>query len=114
MTISFKYFDEITFGDKNLMKEFIEIFEEQIPEFVNDFKEALANQDYIKIAAVAHKAKSTISVFGMQKWEEQLKDIQTKIHQNIIPENIDLLFLQFEKDAYETLQIFKKYVAKMD
>jgi|YNPMSStandDraft_1061717.scaffolds.fasta_scaffold02829_3 HPt (histidine-containing phosphotransfer) domain-containing protein len=114
MNIDFKYFNEVTSGDKNIMIEFIQIFEEQIPEFVNAFKNALQANDYNKIASIAHKAKSTVAVFGMKKWEDEFKNIQIKIQNKIIPDNLNLLILHFEKDAIETLKFFKNYVEKID
>ncbi len=113
MDIDFKYFEEVTAGDKNTMLEFIQIFEEQIPEFTKQLKNALASKNYREIATIAHKAKSTIAVFGMKKWEEELKKIQINIYNEIIPDNLNFLILQLEKDAKETLKIYKDYVEKI-
>jgi HPt (histidine-containing phosphotransfer) domain-containing protein len=114
MDIDFSYFNEVTFGDKMLMLEFIDIFEKQIPEIVNDLKNALNEKNYKKIASIAHKAKSSVAVFGMKKWEKALKDLQISIEKGEIPENLDTFILEFQKEAYETIKIYKEYVDKQN
>lgn len=108
------YFLDVSSGDPFIMQELIDIFEEQIPEFVRDMKEALQMGDFKKLAAVAHKAKSSVSVFGMKKWEEQLKHLQVELLENRIPTNLSEIIINFEKDAYETLQYFKDYVKGLE
>ncbi len=105
------YFMEVTGGDKNVMLEFLQIFKEQILEFINELNSAIQQGDFKKVAAVAHKAKSTVAVFGMKDWEFKLKEIQVKINEGIVPDNLNLLILQFEKDAYETYQFFEKFIS---
>ncbi len=104
------YFLDVSAGDPLIMQELIDIFDEQIPEFVRDMKDALQVGDYKKFASVAHKAKSSVSVFGMKEWENHLKYIQTEILENRIPNNLFEIITKFEKDAYETLYYFKEYV----
>ncbi len=108
------YFLEVSGGNKEVMLEFLQLFEEQIPEFVNAFKQAIENNDYNKVAAIAHKAISTVAIFGMKLWEQRLKEIQLEINNGNFPENINFVILEFEKDAYETLKNFKQYVNNME
>ncbi|MCX7861672.1 MAG: Hpt domain-containing protein [Bacteroidales bacterium] len=114
MEYNIAYFLDVSFGDKALMRELIQIFEEQIPVFVSGIKKANAEGDYKQIAAIAHKAKSSVAVFGMTAWEEKLKQLQVDIINNQIPQNIEELVQQFEKDAYETLNYFKNYVNQLE
>ncbi|MBS2211024.1 Hpt domain-containing protein [Carboxylicivirga mesophila] len=63
--INLNYLESITDGSQELIKELVSIFIEQIPEFRDGFDEGLAQKDWSKIAAVAHKAKSSVMSMGM-------------------------------------------------
>jgi len=65
MDIDFSYFNEVTFGDKMLMLEFIDIFEKQIPEIVNDLKNALNEKNYKK--TLLSKIFSKVKNFFIKK-----------------------------------------------
>ncbi|MCT4587857.1 MAG: Hpt domain-containing protein [Carboxylicivirga sp.] len=75
--IDLGYLESITDGSQDLIKELIEIFIEQIPEFVDGFEEGLTQKDWMKVAAVAHKAKSSVMSMGMQELGNQdLKNLE--------------------------------------
>ncbi len=100
----FSYLNEVSSGDYTIMMEFIAIFKEQLPEFIDDFNKAISEKNYNKVAAIAHKAKSTVSIFGLHEWAVKLKQIQFDINQNIIPENLEQMVIDFENDSKETIE----------
>ncbi len=63
--INLNYLESITDGSQELIKELVSIFIEQIPEFREGFEEGLSQKDWAKVAAVAHKAKSSVMSMGM-------------------------------------------------
>ena len=63
--IDLAYLESITDGSKEIIEELINIFIEQIPEFTEDFDNGLAEKDWKKIAAAAHKAKSSVLSMGI-------------------------------------------------
>ncbi len=65
--INLSYLEGIAEGDKSIIKELIEIFIEQIPEFSDGFEESMLNNDWVKVAAIAHKAKSSVMSMGMEE-----------------------------------------------
>ncbi len=65
--INLNYLESITDGSQELIKELVTIFIEQIPEFKEGFDEGLNQKDWSKIAAVAHKAKSSVMSMGMDE-----------------------------------------------
>lgn len=108
----FSYLNEVSGGDYTIMMEFIAIFKEQLPEFINDFKKAISEKNYNKVAGIAHKAKSTVSIFGMHDWAVKMKQIQLDINQNIIPDNIGQMIIDFENDSLETIEKAIVYAEK--
>lgn len=110
--VDFSYLNEVSGGDYSVMNEFIQIFKEQLPEFIQQFNYAIDNNDYQSFAAIAHKAKSSVSVFGMHRWATILKQIQIDINQGIIPDNLKQVIIDFEKDSLEIIEEAIKYAHK--
>lgn len=65
--INLSYLESIADGDNRVIKEFIKIFLDQLPEFTNGFNSALSNKDWKAIAGIAHKAKSSMISMGMEE-----------------------------------------------
>nr|WP_321451852.1 Hpt domain-containing protein [uncultured Carboxylicivirga sp.] len=86
--IDLAYLESITDGNKEIIQELITIFIEQIPEFVEDFETGLKQHDWKKIAAAAHKAKSSVLSMGIN----ELGNIDLK--------NLELIAKQMLLDKY--------------
>lgn len=108
----FSYLNEVSSGDYTIMLEFIQIFKEQLPEFVLQLNDAIDNKNYQSVAAIAHKAKSTVSIFGMHEWATIFKQIQIDINQGIIPDHLKQMVVDFEKDGLEIIEEAIKYAEK--
>lgn len=63
--IDLSYLESISEGNDDIINELISIFIEQVPEFTEGFAEGLETRDWVKIAAVAHKAKSSVISMGI-------------------------------------------------
>ncbi|MDG5800102.1 Hpt domain-containing protein [Marinilabiliaceae bacterium ANBcel2] len=72
-----KYLNEISNGDKNIIKELITIFLEQIEEFSQGFKINFDKKRWKELAGLAHKAKSSVISMGMEELgNNDLKNIE--------------------------------------
>ena len=97
--IQTKHIDSIAAGDTEFMTELIDIFLEQIPEFISTMKNALNEQNYVLLAHEAHTAKSSVLTFGMEETGVLLKNIQLKAEANElekIPFMVNEAILQLE------------------
>lgn len=72
------YLKEVTGGEDEILKEFIVMFFEQLPEFKEGLHEHLETKDYQKLGELAHKAKSSVMTFGMEDLGWKLKELQLK------------------------------------
>lgn len=72
------YLKEITGGEPEIMKEFIHMFFDQMPEFRDGLTSHLANQKWKELGELAHKAKSSVMTFGMNELGYRLKELQLK------------------------------------
>ena len=75
--INLGYLESITDGDNELIKELVSIFIEQVPEFNVGFEDGLNKKDWGQIAAIAHKAKSSVMSMGMEELgNKDLKNLE--------------------------------------
>lgn len=72
------YLKEITGGEAEIMKEFIQMFFDQLPEFREGLTNHLLNKKYKELGELAHKAKSSVMTFGMNELGYRLKELQLK------------------------------------
>ena len=72
------YLKEITGGESEIMKEFIQMFFDQLPEFRNGMTNFLAEKKWKELGEIAHKAKSSVMTFGMNDLGHRLKELQMK------------------------------------
>lgn len=63
--INLSYLESIADGDREIIKELIVIFLEQIPEFTEGMQSAFEKEDWRVLAGLAHKAKSSVLSMGM-------------------------------------------------
>ncbi|TRX70659.1 Hpt domain-containing protein [Carboxylicivirga sp. M1479] len=103
--INLGYLESITDGSQELIKELITIFIEQIPEFKEGFEEGINKKDWVKIAAVAHKAKSSVMSMGMEELgNTDLKNLE------LIAKMLRIDEISDSSDNSEEIQQLKKNV----
>ena len=72
------YLNEITGGDADVTKEFIQMFFDQLIEFRTGMTGYLADKKWKELGELAHKAKSSIMTFGMNDLGHRMKELQLK------------------------------------
>ncbi len=85
--INLTYLESISDGDSDIIKELINIFIGQIPEFFEGFAKSYENAEWLKIAAYAHKAKSSVLSMGIDDLgNKDLKNLELICKQMILAE----------------------------
>lgn len=82
--VNLGYLDDISGGDNVFKKDLIEIFLKQIPEFVSNMHQFLADKKYDLLAKEAHTAKSSVLIFMMDESGSNLKKIQLLVEEGDI------------------------------
>jgi HPt (histidine-containing phosphotransfer) domain-containing protein len=70
------YLESMSPGSNELVVEMIQLFIEQLPEFTEGLDKHLKNKDYTALGALAHKAKSSVAVMGMDSLAADLKTLE--------------------------------------
>ena len=65
--IDLSYLTSIADNDQNLIKELVDIFLEQLPEFTDGLSTTYERHDWSTIASLSHKAKSSVVSMGMEE-----------------------------------------------
>lgn len=111
--INLDYLENISGGSKSLIKEMVEIFLEQVPEFTNEMKDLLKKKDYQSLGLLAHKAKSSVAIMGMNDLAEDLKDFEhlTKELKDI--ERYPSYIERFEQSCYQAIQELNEIIENL-
>jgi len=70
------YLESMSMGSNDLIIEMIQLFVEQLPEFTEGLTAHLNNGDYTALGSLAHKAKSSVAVMGMDALAADLKTLE--------------------------------------
>jgi HPt (histidine-containing phosphotransfer) domain-containing protein len=79
-------------GNNELMLEIIDIFVVQVEEFWIEMQDLFDKKDYDSLGKLAHKAKTSVAIMGMDTMSKKLKELElwcqeaknTEIYQDII------------------------------
>jgi len=107
--LDLSYIDSICEGNKEMMKEFSDIFFDQVPEFLEDFDSAYSKKDAVTLGKIAHKAKSTVSIMGLKDLAAELSKLEDATADGTFSENyIDYINL-FKQECSDTIKLLKVY-----
>ena len=70
------YLESISDGSKELIKEMIDIFISQINEYTEEMYTLWKNKDWDELGKLAHKAKSSVAIMGMNELANELKTLE--------------------------------------
>ncbi len=83
--INLSYLESIAQGDLEIFHELIQIFLDQIPEFTEGLDKNFSEKNWRQIAAIAHKAKSSVLSMGMEQvGNEDLKNLELLAKQMLV------------------------------
>lgn len=110
--ISTAYLESITGGDPGIIEEIVTIFKGQVPEFTNEMTDLYKKEAYYDLGLLAHKAKSSVAVMGMESTAVMLKtfELQAKAGEN--KEAYQGYIDQFISDTTQALNELNQYLGK--
>ena len=76
--INVSYLEEVCGGSKEIVSEMIGIFKDQVTEFYDEMSKLLEEKNYYDLGLLAHKAKSSLAIMGMEDMAMKLKDLELK------------------------------------
>lgn len=83
MRTDITYLENMAAGNTDLMIEMIEIFSEQVNDIRNEMLNLHEKQDWFRLGKLAHKAKGTVSIVGMNDLAAELKAFELKAKEGL-------------------------------
>ena len=81
MITDLNYLKTMSGGDDKFIAEMIDLFRDQIDEYKELMPQLLRNKNYNDLAKLAHKAKSSVAVMGMNHVADLLKKLEILAHE---------------------------------
>jgi HPt (histidine-containing phosphotransfer) domain-containing protein len=107
-----EYLVNITGGDMATMEEIAAIFGSQIPEFVTEMKQLLGEGRFAELGLLAHKAKGSVTVMGMDETSRMLKEFELLAKAGDQKERYEGFIVRFEEDTARVLEEINDYLSK--
>ena len=106
------YLMSITGGDIEVMSEIAGIFGSQVPEFLTGMRNLLEQQKYYDLGLLAHKAKGSVTVLGMEDTAKMLKEFELLAKAGDQKERYSEFISRFESDSATVMEEVNDYLSK--
>jgi len=93
------YLETVSGGDRELVKELTAIFREQVVEMHTEMISLLSEKKYHSLGLLAHKAKSSVAIMGMDDLSHMLKVFELQARAGEAAELYDSYVSRFENDT---------------
>jgi len=106
------YLLSITGGDRETMAEIAGIFGNQVPEFLEGMKSLLGQEKYYELGLLAHKAKGSVTVLGMEETAKMLKEFELLAKAGEQKEKYIDFIARFESDSGTVMTEVNDYLGR--
>ena len=103
MKTDLSYLQEMSGGNKELITEMINIFISQVVEFAEEMDKFLINKEYEDLGKLAHKAKSSIAIMGLNDLAKELKALENLAKEGKSPEKYPAIIQYFKEVTSEAV-----------
>ncbi len=106
------YLENVTGGDRDIRDEIVAIFRDQIPEFIAAMKQLNEDKKYLELGLLAHKAKGSVTVMGMEETSKMLKTFELQAKAAVNPPDYPGFIGKFESDTLLVMKEIEDYISK--
>lgn len=111
--VNVTYIEEVCGGDKDIITEMVNIFIEQVPELSSEMESLYSKESYYDLGLIAHKAKSSVAIMGMEDLALKLKDLELKAKSGIEIEQYRGLINDFKEQTSEAIIELNQYINQL-
>jgi len=104
MKTDLSYLREMSGGNKELVLEMIGIFKAQVAEFSSEMDALMASGNHDQLGKLAHKAKSSVSIMGLEELARDLKTLENYTKESKHPESYPGIVAHFKRETAEALK----------
>ena len=81
--INTEYLDSVAGGDPEIIREIVILFKEQVVEIFSEMSARFIAKEFKALGLLAHKAKSSVSIMGMNDLAIMLKTFELQARENL-------------------------------
>ena len=111
--INVAYIEEICGGSKEIIIEMVDIFRQQVPEFLDEMTALHNDKQYYELGLLAHKAKSSVAIMGMEDLAVKLKELELKAKASEEIESYPSYLESFREQTNVALDELNVYINKL-
>jgi HPt (histidine-containing phosphotransfer) domain-containing protein len=108
--INTEYLETVSGGDKEMLVELAEMFRNQVSEMVHEMHTLYGRSDFYSLAMLAHKAKSSVAIMGMNNLATMLKTFELEGKEGKNSGNYISYIDRYEREANLAVLEFENYV----
>jgi HPt (histidine-containing phosphotransfer) domain-containing protein len=108
--IKMEYLNSVSEGDPEIIREIFIIFKDQAVEIYNEMILHLTEKNYSLLGFLAHKAKSSVAIMGMDDLSQMLKTFELQAKQDKDPELYESYITRFKVETDEAVKELENYI----
>lgn len=93
------YLNQVFQGNKDLVDNIINLFLQQVPEYINEMVNCVERNDLLSLHPLAHKAKSSIAMLGLKNMEQNIIRIEQDSKHNRNLEDIPQIVMMVQNEC---------------
>lgn len=97
--INTEYLISVSGGDPDISREIVSMFKEQSVEIHNEMVLNFSKKNYPFLGQLAHKAKSSVAIMGMNELAAMLKSFELQAKEGIESELYESYIVRFKSDT---------------
>ena len=114
MKIDLSYLREMAGGNKELVLEMITIFKHQVVEFSEGMDQLLRNKEYDSLGKLAHKAKSSVAIMGLEELSKRLKDLELSAREGKKVDSYPRIVAAFKQETAEAVRELDQVIKNLE
>ena len=111
--INTSYLEMVTGGDRGITDELVTIFRQQVDEFYQKMLAANTPSDYQVLSQIAHKAKSSVAIMGMDDMASILKTLEINARDAKSAESFQIVIKAFREQTAEAIAELDIYLKSL-
>jgi len=111
--INTDYLNSVSAGDRDISAEIISMFREQSVDIHNEMVINLSKKNYPYLGQLAHKAKSSVAIMGMNELAAMLKSFELKTKEGSESELYESYIDRFKSDTDAAVIELEDYLNKL-
>ena len=110
--INMEYLDSVSGGDPDIIREIVVMFKDQAIEIYNEMKSHLSVKNYYSLGLLAHKAKSSVAIMGMNDLALMLKTFELQAKEGKESELYESYIIRFKTETDSAVKELEDLVNK--